>query len=1302
MARRLFSIALITALLGGSLACKTGPQRRPSYDLSEETRAVETFDDWFEGDLDASSLEMPPPPETFDETGEEETSEADETDEGPTLDHLLAAAEIYYWRGDVERAFELYARMLRRHPSHPLNRYAAARLYDLRDAVVDFHDRIEPLLSDLPFEDVPALTRVYLSLTGQTVRYQQWESSEENSPFRIDDAGFPSDWQTTPRLSPWRSIDFDRSFAPEEQSQLADTYVAPRFAEDRPVNRDRTTPYRANGLNLSPNFGRRGIYYLETFATVEPTEGEASHRTYWIYGNFAGAARVWIDGKRVLERRLKRYGTGKQLRRIRLEPGTHRILVKLAFEPGYRNWFDLALLGDDATPLSGSGLDFSRTPPDDYDGSAGLERIGETHRPADLEPVRIARNRLDDADDASLYLTALGAYYGQQPDVFEPAWRELMERHGDFAAGHGLRSAQVQTLWEMPSDKRNATSSTRLRRAHELDRDSLYYLTRLAEMLRNRQGSDSEEARDLLEVAKNGAFLEEDDGTTGRLRNVEPLEAWASLLEARDWNEEAERAWRRTLEAAPSHCRAARRLQDLYYGRSYYPPLDEITSAWKRCPSLEDTLIFDRPDRQEARLAHYRQRAKRYPFGAGRQLDWAEALLSRGKRDRAMEVLKQARDRMPESNALWNEIAEMRFAERGREAAIETLQRAIEANGHSETLTTRISTLNNEIPLRELMLDGQKRAMQHLEAGRKKAEGARSSDEAYYVVDYAARQYMPNGSTRTLTHTVVRTMTEGAIDRFGESSIPGNAELLMARTINQDGTVEVPEPQAGKSTLSMPGLDEGDFVELAYVQYGGSPSTSKTHREGIEFFFRMSDISSIHSEYVVLGEEDASFIRQNDPPEAEDFEKAGHEGVRFLRKDSPRPRREPYSVVGTEFLPWIQLYDEGVTMKPFEVDRRYVADRLMSSLDVSRELRKQVREWRSDTEPGTRADIRDLYYDVTDWLSSSSPMAFGRDAAHTLLSKEGSPYVLLQTAYDIAGVESDVYLVKSRYEHPDEFPVGEFAKYRRALMRVEGPGDDVYWIAPSHRDSMFRAISPSLAGQPAVCMTCDELVRKTVPESGFRDGVREVSVDGELSDRGVLSGTAEVTYHGIRAANLRSSLRRTSSETRRRKFMGRVLTGLLPGSSLTDFRVVDADRPDDPLTLELDFERTNFAQSTSDGGWRVQAALFRVPVASAYGKLRTRVRPLLVGRRRHGNYELSVDLPDDMDATLQSQSGEWSADSEYGTFSRSVAIDDGTLAVTSKLELPIQRVSTDAYSDFRKWAIEVERSSRLLLTLNPS
>ncbi|MFB6371853.1 MAG: hypothetical protein ABEN55_01770 [Bradymonadaceae bacterium] len=1317
-----FSVLSLVAVCLWMAGCATGPDERGGYDIPAESRPARTMEQWFRGEVEpglfdekkeqkqaktqASASE---PPEASAGAKEADGAE-DEKERDLRVERTFAEAEIRYWAGDAERAFELYAEMLRTRPSHPLNRFAAARIYDLRDSVVEYRERTAELLSDVRYDAYEPLARVYLSLVGQTATYRRWKASETPEPFRADGLGFPTAWTRTPRLSPWSQRGFDRSFGVESAPRIKEQFLSPWFAEDRPVNREKRRPYLSGGLTLSPNVSERGIYYLETFATVEAPE-DGGRRAYWLYGNFAAPGKVWIDGKKVCERTADNYGSGKRLRRVELAPGTHRVLVKLAIDPGYRDWFDLSFLGDRAGPFGGSGIAFSKSPPDGYEQPSGdVALAGDGVTPSRLEPTYVPEDRLGEASTTAVYLTALAAYYDRHSGDFRAAWKELNDRHPEFAAAYGLRAEQVQTLWELPSDKRSARAMTYLRKARKHDQKSLVYMLRIADRLLQRNG-DSREGRELLELARGAAFDREGTGgelsEQARLRNIQPLEKWASYLSKQGLTEAAEKAWKQVLEVDAANCRAARSLEGRYAARSYYPPLEEITEQWKRCPDLKRSRAMARPDRNGARLEWRRREARRNPYSAGKQISYADELRAQGKSEKAAEVLRRARDRIPWSNAIWNQLADRALADNGESAAIDILQDAIERNGSSRFLLSRISTIKNEIPLRELMRDGQKVAKTHVEQASTSKVGPEGSggdvgDEAYYVIDYAARQYESDGASRTLTHTLVRTMTKDAIDQHGEISVPRGAELLRARTINQDGTVEVPERTAGKSTLSMPGLDPGDFVELVYLKYNGPSAVSKTHIEGVQFFFQMSDISSIHSEYAIVGDRrDGRFVRQNDPPEAKPYEKAGYEGVHFLRTDSPRPRSESNAPSGTEYLPWIRYYRNGLQMAPFEVNRRSVADRVRESLKISDELRRQVQQWRDGVEAGSEAEVRKLFYKVAQRVTSPDADAFGQEVTHTYLSNSGSPHLLLHAVYQIAGIDSSVYLVKSKYQHPDEFPVGEFGKYRKPLVRVQVADDRAVWLSPSHPDAMYEAVGLSTVGQPSVCVSCKEPNRTEVPAEGFRPTNRQVDLAGTLAKSGTLEGTLTITLNGIRATSVRASLRRTPQKTARRKFLGRVLNSIVDGSTLKSFEIRREDAHDEPLAIEVTFERPNFARQGSKGVLRIQRPIFREPVASGYAKLRARTRPLLIGGQRETDYQLSIQLPEGMSATIASKSGKWSLDEKWGSFERSVSVEDGTLTIDSSLNLPIQRVSPEDYPAFRKWAIGVERSSRLQMTLKP-
>ena len=208
-------------------------------------------------------------------------------------EEMLVHAEALYWSGDVERAFMAYMELLGEHHAHPLSRFAAARLHDLHNDVNDYHDLIVVMLAALRYERVHPLTASYLSMIGQRVAWNVWKTSSKSTPFDADAQGLPLKWMTSPKLSPFRLGDFDQSFAPELESSLAAAYIAPVYASQDQVNRRKSKPYVASNINIAPDLPGSGIFYMETFATVSSTQDQV----FWLYGNFASAARVWIDGQ---------------------------------------------------------------------------------------------------------------------------------------------------------------------------------------------------------------------------------------------------------------------------------------------------------------------------------------------------------------------------------------------------------------------------------------------------------------------------------------------------------------------------------------------------------------------------------------------------------------------------------------------------------------------------------------------------------------------------------------------------------------------------------------------------------------------------------------------------------------------------------------------------------------------------------------------------------------------------------------------------------------------------------------------
>ena len=1264
----------LSILLAGS-ACAGAQKKGSTFGIAPTTPEGAALQTWFAGD-EAEATER--------------IAKAKATPEA-----LFVRGEIAHGSGDVERGFEAWVALLTEYPTHPLTRVAASRLHAARDQVVDFETRMQPVLAALDYGSMPPLTLANLSLLQQSVAFRLWQRSDAATPFEADRYGFPAKWLATPVFSPWRLRDFDVAFAPEKQPALASTYLSPHTAVDTAVNYADVEPYWTQGITLYPPFGSSGLHYLETFATVA---GDAP-RDYWVFANFVGGAKLFVDGELVIERRETDYDTGKRLRKVRLSPGTHRILVKLAYQASYRDWFDLSFLPVDG-PLDDSKLTFAygclpdRALPGCHDGGptagASVALTGKLVRPSDVEQIFVDPTDVARASDAALWVTMVASHFDSQDPWFRAASLELEKRHPEFAAGHAMWAEQVQTLWQVPSRLRDARSLQALRAAHELDPTSTRYAGALGLALA-RQG-ESRETRELLE----GALAAAHDGS--RLRSIEPLVWWADYLGNEGWKDDAEVAWRAVLVADPANCGAARELQQLLYARSQYDAPAKITDRHATCPSLHEAWVALQDENHEARLALARRDAQRYPLNASHQQKYVQLLRQSGSAEEAAKVLAQALAAMPDAAVLWAERADQLYGQGKEKEAIALLEAYRATHDNSAWLTWRLATMRGDVPLADLMVDGRERA---LEVVREGMDRSLSNDEAYYAIDFAARRFFPDGTKITLTHTLVRVMTKGAIDRYAEQNIPGNARVLRIRTIKQDGTVLVPSQTPGKSTLSMPGLAEGDFVELAYIDWDRAEDPP-AHVEGMRFFFRMENISTLHSEYVVIGMTD-EFMRVNDAPVPQKFDYHGERALRFLATNNPRPRSEPQTVSIEEYLPWIQMYRQGQTISDIESFRRDVGEAILDSSKTADAFDDFLAQSTAGEGPqkGSREWLERLFYRVASHIPDPSGGAgsFGTDVNHAILSKEGSSMLVLKAVLDHVGVENDVYLVKSKLHVPEVYPVNEHVKYGSTLLRVVVPkSGDVVWLAPDGPDAMFNAVDTDLLGQPAICATCEESRTTKVPTDGVETAAQSIAATGKLDADGTLRGTMTLQLEGPSAASVRSTLRSRPDETSRAKLADAIVSSEFAGATATAYRFEAEQSPSQPLRLVVDFELPNFAREAGPGVSRVETRIFAQPLASGYAPLPQRTTPLRVGSWEK-SARLVIDIEGWKRAELASSAGDRRLDSAFGQYHRKTALSENQLVIESSIHVPIQRVATSDYPMFQKWALAVEQSSSLLLQL---
>ena len=1262
-------VGLLLIVMVG-FGCAPSPLVDDPYQFDDDMEAAGQFEQWFDGEM--VEVEQP-----------------------ESAEQIFLVAESSFWEGDYERAYELFVQQLREHPGHALNRYAVDRLARIDSDIADFSKRLTADLSDVTYDEEDALTRLGLARLAYRTSRTLWHHSDSAEPFHFEHAGFVDAWTATPALSPWPTIDFDEPMAPETSPRFDDEYVSPLFAEESSATTEPTQIASVDGLSRSLNLGPRGVYYLEAELQVgpDPLTGVNESREMTISGQFAGPARVWIGDEKVLEHRDDGYESAPLMRQVELQPGSHRVLVKLGYEPGSRDWFELLWLPQQGVVFGDAKID---SEPTVEDPSGGVRVQSSTYAAREVEPVRLGDDELNDASSAMLYLGAVSAYLSDDAEAFGLLHEELMDRHPEFGPGFVLASHQVDTRADLPSETRQSRAISYLRRAEEVQPDNLKMLVELERRIRG-SGSD-EEHRRLVEQSRDRALeMAERNGET--LPQLRPLISWAQHLQSEGWSNEAEDAWQKVIDSDPGRCTALRQLRGLYRNRNYLPDPEELSDRADVCTGVMRQWLGEHPQRAEQRVEFKERQAARYPYNASSQANLADALVAAGRRDEAEEVLDDALELMPWERRLWEDRIELALGDGDDETARALLDEAGEEVGRTARLEWLRARLDDELPLESLLRDGREAAAEEVRrTGEREdvdedeeADRAMVLDDAYYVVDVAGRKYFEDGSAWNLTHQVVRVMTRGAIDDYAEMTVPGGAELLKARTIKEDGEVRVPDGVTGDSTLSMPGLSPGDMVEIAYLEFDRAPRMR--HRvDGRRFYFQMPNVSSRLSEYVVLGG-GLEFESANGAPEAEPIEAHGVQGVRFTQEDTRRPRSESRRVPSQDWLPWVREVRRGVQMDSLDFERRYMRNALESSSRMAPALSEKFEEWLGEPVESMEADdeaVRRLFYEASDWFRDTVPGRFSVDAVHALEQRRGSPLVVIRLALDELGVDNDVYIARTDEQPENIQQVGEIDRYVRAVMRVEMPDTgEVKWLKPDRRTAMFGAVEPEIVGQNAVCISCEEFREETIQIDDELRPRRHIELDAKLDMEGMLTGTMSYEMKGVRAARVRSALRSRTDEDDRRDYFERVLTDQLSGADLVDYRVEGEDEADTPLRFEVDFERSGFARVT-DGAVVVDRPLFRERMQRVYAREASRNTPMFVGYEREQSYQVRIELPEG--ATMEFDGEQLEAEEDFGSFERVERGGDGAFEMESSIRLPRQRISPEDYGEFRDWARAVEES----------
>jgi len=177
---------------------------------------------------------------------------------------------------------------------------------------------------------------------------------------------------------------------------------------------------------------------------------------------------------------------------------------------------------------------------------------------------------------------------------------------------------------------------------------------------------------------------------------------------------------------------------------------------------------------------------------------------------------------------------------------------------------------------------------------------------AAYVLDAAAVRAFPDGSVVNRIHTIQKALEQSGVQEIAEVRIPGGAQVLALRTLKADGSVLEPENIENKETVSLPGVQVGDYVETEYLLLEDSRGPRSRAFTASAFYFQISGMPSHYATYTVLAPKgtglrvDAHGLKLPEPRVEGDWEVFRYEAKR-IPPFIPEPNAPSSS---NEFLPF--------------------------------------------------------------------------------------------------------------------------------------------------------------------------------------------------------------------------------------------------------------------------------------------------------------------------------------------------------------------------------------------------------------
>lgn len=846
----------------------------------------------------------------------------------------------------------------------------------------------------------------------------------------------------------------------------------------------------------------------------------------------------------------------------------------------------------------------------------------------------------------------------------------------------------------------------------------------------------------------------------------------AQLQAAEGQDLEAMTAIRAHMDAFPEVVSFPLSLAELLMGRAWYGEVPELIERAKAvapgvCPPIRLAFSFARQrDRTPEAHAHLED----VMTCDARSADRFSMLLSARRWDEASAELERLIAQAPPSYRTRFLLSQLEVAEgSGNEAQIDQVYaelRALQprsllaARGWVDTLALR-GQQQRAINAATEILDDEPAAMSELRSSRVvlggpddlapffvDGEGVIEAFETFIeahpeqyeepqvlVFDYTAIKVFDDLSSVALTHQIYRAQAEESVDDLGQYEPPSDGYVLLARTIKADGTILEPDHIDNMSSITLPQVEPGDYVEVQSVRYLYPPDGLAGGVLGERFYFANPDTPFHHSELVLATPANLPITIDSRGPEValttERESLLGKPYVlrRWLAQEVPGLVFEPASINSREYLPSINWAVNATWPGFLEGLRDVLVDRdpreLRAETLVREILGPNAREL-SDEEKA-RTIYRWVLFNVEDTNN------FFGVAPVMLASRAGNRARVLHYLFQLADVPSELVLVRDLSADQTRSDVADEGTYQNLLVRLPTIGGERErsqggtLVMTGARFSPFGYVSPVIHGQDAIVLTPfdspSEVRRFEVAEAepGSARHAIEAVMTLHGDDATVLVDVVE-TIVGSDAIQWRASLATIPEPLREGRFEEGYLAGLVPGAALESLRVQNLESPDSPLVLRYRFaaplvreveldtnsadsnsaDSNSAAHSNSDSSSptvsaREVLAFFPANLAPQVAPLAERETTQIVGPPV--DLEVTVTIRGGGDVLSLPSNVDLAGPAAPLHFSQNAREENGAVVVERALRLPLTRVTPQEYAAFVEWVQAVDRAEAELVRL---